>query len=289
MQVIIHNDSGFCHGVSVAVKMAEKELEIQGQLYCLGDIVHNEEELQRLKKKGLLVISKESFFELKNTSVLIRAHGEPPEVFEYARKNGIRLIDATCSIVSAIQKKIHRIHLSGKSQIVIFGKKDHPEIIGFNGYCDNSARVIDSKNDVFSIDFSKPVSLFSQTTQNPENFAVFQNVITEKLKEEGKDINEYLTVNQTVCHHVINRSKSLKKFAKAYDVILFVSGKNSSNGKFLFEQCKGQNSMSYFISSEEELQKEWFTNVSSVGICGATSTPFWLMVKIAELVRNLDL
>ena len=284
MIVEIDKRSGFCFGVINAIREAESELSNSESLYCLGDIVHNEKEVVRLEKLGLKSISKEEYFTLKDCKVLIRAHGEPPETYEFAKQNNIELIDATCPVVLTLQEKVKRSYeakIDQQGQVVIFGKKGHAEIEGLNGQTDRSAIIIESIADIDKIDTSRPVSLYSQTTKRIEDFNGIAGVIKSKMNPEVP-----IEIKDTICRQVSNRVPNLKNFAKNYGMILFVAGKKSSNGQYLFSICKEENPNSYIISSLEEIQKDWFAGVSSVGISGATSTPNWLMEEVASWVKE---
>lgn len=287
MQITIDDNSGFCFGVTNAIKAAEEELNRSGNLYCLGNIVHNRAEVARLKNMGMQIIDKEKFKSLKNVKVLIRAHGEPPETYEIARANNIKLIDATCKIVQKLQQRILKTYKEkGDVQIVIFGKPNHPEVIGLNGQINGQAIIINSADEINKIDFSKPVYLFSQTTMPLTEFNKLALIIRENLQKHFK--SENLFIHDTICRQVSHRETHLAEFAKKYDRIIFVSSPESSNGHLLFETVKKNNQNSYFISQSSEIQKEWFNDVQSVGICGATSTPQWLMQEIAETIRKYD-
>jgi 4-hydroxy-3-methylbut-2-enyl diphosphate reductase len=290
MKIDIDINSGFCFGVVNAICKAEEELEKHGQLFCLGDIVHNNAELERLKKKGLKIIDKEQFKGLENTKVLIRAHGEPPETYSIAKEKNIELIDASCSVVLKLQQRIRKkyIEYNGNGQIVIFGKKGHAEVNGLVGQTEGKAIVVNSNKDLNKIDFSKPISLFSQTTMSIEGFVALSNEIRRLMEEATGIVEVPLYVNDTICRQVSNRAPHLEKFSKNYDVILFVSGKDSSNGKVLYEICKNSNEHSYFITGIKDINSSWLTNASSVGICGATSTPRWLMEEVAGFLKNLS-
>jgi 4-hydroxy-3-methylbut-2-en-1-yl diphosphate reductase len=287
MIVEIDKKSGFCFGVIKAIKSAESELENSNLLYCLGDIVHNEKEVSRLGKMGLKSISKEEYFALKNCKVLIRAHGEPPETYNYADKNNIELIDATCPVVLTLQEKVkysYNSKIKEKGQIVIFGKKGHAEIEGLNGQTDHNAIIIESIADVNKIDMQRPVSLYSQTTKRIEDFHKIASLIKTKIQPDVP-----VEIKDTICRQVSNRVPNLKVFASKYDLILFVAGKKSSNGKYLFSVCKEENPNSYSISQLDEIENRWFSEIKSVGICGATSTPNWLMEEVAAWVKeNFD-
>jgi 4-hydroxy-3-methylbut-2-enyl diphosphate reductase len=282
MKVEIDRRSGFCFGVIKAIKSAESELQDAPQLYCLGDIVHNGEEVKRLETMGLKSISKEEYFKLKDCKVLIRAHGEPPETYEHAEKNNIELIDATCPVVITLQERVRGSYLTNQpqnGQIVIYGKNGHAEIVGLSGQTNYSAIVLENKDDIQKIDPARPVSLYSQTTKRIEDFYE----IAEAVKEH---VNPGLRVDikDTICRQVSNRVPHLKKFAQNYDMVLFVAGEKSSNGRYLFSICNEENPKSYLIAHVEDIQMEWFDNVESVGICGATSTPNWLMEKVQEWI-----
>ena len=290
MNIEIDSNSGFCFGVVKAIEIAEKELKKSNSLYCLGDIVHNDAEVKRLKEKGLKTISHNEFKTLKNTKVLLRAHGEPPETYEIAKQNNIELIDASCPIVLNLQKKIDKAYhdfSSTTGQIVIFGKEGHAEVIGLLGHTGNRGIVISEEKDLDKIDFSKPINIFSQTTKSRNSYHnIIEKIKERMLKEVGNDEINFI-INDSTCRAVSNRDVFLKDFAKIHDIIIFVSGRKSSNGKVLYEVCKNQNDRSYFVSETEELRKEWFKESNSVGICGATSTPTWLMKKVKNAIENL--
>lgn len=284
MKVEIDKRSGFCFGVINAIKSAEEELENSEKLYCLGDIVHNGMEVERLEKMGLISISNEEYFKLKDCKVLIRAHGEPPETYEHAAKNNIELIDATCPVVLTLQEKVKHSYnskITNNGQIVIYGKNGHAEIVGLNGQTKHNAIVIENLDDVNKIDMSRPVSLYSQTTKRIEDFYKLAEVVKSKI-----DPGVQLEIKDTICRQVSNRVPNLKKFAANYDLVLFVAGKKSSNGQYLFSICKEENPNSFIISQTEEINKEWFSGKESVGICGATSTPNWLMEDVAKWVES---
>lgn len=284
MIVEIDKKSGFCFGVINAIRAAENELSNSEHLYCLGDIVHNGMEVERLEKMGLKSISKEEYFTLKDCKVLIRAHGEPPETYDYAKQNNIELIDATCPVVLTLQEKVKKsydstVNLQG--QIVIYGKKGHAEIEGLNGQTNQSAIIIESLAEIDKIDTTKPVSLYSQTTKRIEDFYQVAGLLKSKM-QPGVQVE----IKDTICRQVSNRVPNLKVFSKNYDVILFVAGRKSSNGQYLFSICKEENPNSFIISRTSEIQHEWFSGVNSVGICGATSTPNWLMEEVADWVNT---
>ncbi|MEG1617742.1 MAG: 4-hydroxy-3-methylbut-2-enyl diphosphate reductase [Bacteroidales bacterium] len=277
--------SGFCFGVVNAINKAEEELEKGEVLYCLGDIVHNSNEVERLNAKGLVIIDHAQFAELKNAKVLLRAHGEPPETYEIAKRNNIQIIDATCPVVLQLQRKIKKMNAESapaKGQILIFGKNGHAEVNGLVGQTDGKALVIEKPEDLDRVDFSKDIRLFSQTTKSIDHF---QEVIAEieKRKTESADFKYF----DTICRQVSNRMPNIREFAKNHDVILFVSGKKSSNGRVLFEECLKINPKSYLVSDETEIDPTTLENAVSIGICGATSTPKWLMEKVAEYVKTI--
>jgi len=290
MKVDIDINSGYCFGVIRAIEIAERELQVNDILYCLGDIVHNEMEVKRLEEMGLKIISHFEFSKLKDVKVLIRAHGEPPETYETAKKNNIVLIDATCPIVLNLQKKIKKNYEEIKEnngQIVIFGKHGHAEVVGLLGQTDNKAFVVDKEEEVTKIDFSKPIRLFSQTTKSIDDFKKIVSIINEKTEANQKDKNNFFVSHDTICRQVSNRSKELIEFSKQYDVIIFVSGQKSSNGQYLFNLCKSVNNKTYRITNADELNINWIKDAKSVGVCGATSTPMWLMENIVNYIKSL--
>lgn len=267
-----------------AIKSAESELKDSPELYCLGDIVHNGEEVKRLEKMGLKSISTEEYFKLKDCKVLIRAHGEPPETYEHAKKNNIELIDATCPVVITLQERVKGSYDANKAQngqIVIYGKNGHAEIVGLNGQTDYSAIVLENKDDIIKIDPKRPVSLYSQTTKRIEDFYEIAEAVKNHV-DPGLRVN----IKDTICRQVSNRVPHLKKFSQNYDMIILVAGEKSSNGRYLFSVCKEENPNSHLIARIEDIQPEWFENVESVGICGATSTPNWLMENVKEWITT---
>jgi 4-hydroxy-3-methylbut-2-enyl diphosphate reductase len=283
MKVEIDKNSGFCFGVTRAIKTVEETLKKGGHLYCLGDIVHNSEEVNRLEGIGLETIDYEKYFTLKNCKVLLRAHGEPPSTYEYARENQIELIDATCPIVLTLQKRIRQAWMKMQEkhgQVVIYGKKGHAEVTGLSGQIHDHAIIVENEEDLDRIDMKKPSVLFSQTTKAPDDF----KQVADMLKSRSKGKTE---VNDTICRQVSNRGPLLKSFAARYDVIIFVGGKKSSNARYLFEVCRQVNPDSYFIAAPEELDKIWFSGQNSVGVCGATSTPQWLLEKVAACILQI--
>lgn len=292
MQVTIDKNSGYCFGVEFAIKMAEDEMEQSDQLYCLGDIVHNDMEVSRLSAKGLVVIDREQLSELHDCKVLIRAHGEPPETYRTAIENNIELIDASCPVVLKLQ---HRVKSAfdkmerEEGQIVIYGKKGHAEVIGLTGQTLEKAIVVMEDSDLEKIDFTRPVTLFSQTTKSTKGFYEISQKIEERIQAAKQELNrETFNANDSICRQVSNREPQLHRFSQENDVILFVSGKKSSNGKALHQVCLAQNERSYFIENETEIDPAWFQKDAKVGICGATSTPMWLMEQVKSYVEGLE-
>lgn len=289
MKVTIDQYSGFCFGVVYAIEMAEEILKTQDTLYCLGDIVHNNREIDRLKKLGLQIITHKELEHIFNSTVLIRAHGEPPETYALALKNNIKLLDASCPVVLKLQRQIkegyEKLEEVG-GQIVIFGKEGHAEVQGLLGQTKGNAIIIASMQDLHKIDFSKPLSVYSQTTKNPNAYKEIVKEIEKRLKLNNNDRLGYV-VHDTLCRQVSGREPQLTDFSNDNDVIVFVSGKKSSNGKMLFQSCKKQNKNSYFISNEEDIKREWFVNAKSVGVCGATSTPRWLMESVKDTIEQI--
>jgi 4-hydroxy-3-methylbut-2-enyl diphosphate reductase len=290
MLVDVDERSGFCFGVKNAVEIAEEALSKGEKVFSLGPIVHNDIEVERLSALGLVSINHEDFKKLKNCKVLIRAHGEPPETYEIAKINNITIIEATCPIVKRLQSKIKEIWIDsqGKNvQVIIFGKAGHAEVVGLMGQTDNEAILINGKEDLDKVRFSGDVHLFSQTTMSVKEYGELAEAITLKMSSQGiKDPEVHLHKNNTICGQVSNRQPRLKAFAKKHDVIIFVSGRESSNGKILFNVCKNENENTWFVSSPEEIKKEWFINKNSTGICGATSTPKWLIDKIKDTIQS---
>jgi len=288
MIIEIDKNSGFCFGVVYAITVAEEVLKAENKLYCLGDIVHNNVEVARLKKKGLITINHEQFKKIHNCKVLIRAHGEPPETYRIALNNNIELIDASCPVVLKLQNKIKNGYdeiIKKNGQVVIYGKKGHAEVNGLVGQTKGKAIVVNEISDLDKIDFTKTINIFSQTTQSPEEYKIIINEIKKRLNKVSNQ--KLLITNQTICKQVSSRSKELSNFAKKHDIIIFVSGKKSSNGKILYNICKEINPNTYFISDTKDLNNVQFENVNSIGICGATSTPRWLMEKIANKIKKI--
>jgi 4-hydroxy-3-methylbut-2-enyl diphosphate reductase len=288
MEIDIDTGSGFCFGVQNAVGIAEEALKKGEKVFCLGQIVHNELEIERLSALGLVSISYEEFEKMRDCKVLIRAHGEPPSTYRTAEKNNITVLEATCPIVKRLQSKIKDTWIKAKDengQIVIFGKRGHPEVAGLLGQTRNEAILVTSTEDIRKIDYTRPVHLFSQTTMSAEDFYSIAENIRSQIAYKGlADPDELLSVNKTSCRQVANRQPRLKTFAKKHDVVIFVSGKESSNGKMLYSVCKSVNPETYFVSSPDEIDSNIFTGKKSVGICGATSTPKWLIDKIYQAV-----
>lgn len=286
MEVQIDEQSGFCFGVVYAIEVAEDELQDGETLYCLGDIVHNDMEVERLEAKGLKIIHHQDLKQLKDCKVLIRAHGEPPSTYQTAIENNIRLIDASCPVVLKLQNRIKSTYdkLNGNGQIVIYGKPGHAEVNGLKGQTDENAIIIYKEEDLQKIDFSKPIYFFSQTTKSTEDFYRLKGIIEERAAAHN---NEVVEANDTICRQVSNREPRLIEFAREFDAIVFVAGKKSSNGKVLFEVCKKVNPRSFFVSNVEEVEPGWFDPADRVGICGATSTPRWLMEDVANSIQQL--
>jgi 4-hydroxy-3-methylbut-2-en-1-yl diphosphate reductase len=287
MKVTVDPDAGFCFGVENAIAVAESELATGRKLYCLEDIVHNSTELHRLMELGLQMISHADIPGYAGERVLVRAHGEPPETFRIAEENKIIVIDATCPIVTKLQERIGKCYAeeSGKNiQIVLFGKKGHAEITGLMGHAGNKAIVVSGDEDLGSLDFSRPVRLYSQTTMDIDAY----EEIAEKIKDRMQELlNDDLVVNNSYCRQVSRRSHTLREFAASHDVVIFVSDKKSSNGTFLFNVCKAVNEKCYFINDPTDIEPAWFAGTSFVGITGATSTPSWLMQRVADAIDGL--
>ena len=285
IKVEIDEGSGFCFGVVTAINKAEEELAKGATLYCLGDIVHNSREVERLKAMGLITINHEEFKQLRNAKVLLRAHGEPPETYITAQENNIEIIDATCPVVLRLQKRVKQEYLTAESgegrQIVIYGQNGHAEVLGLVGQANGKAIIIEKLEEAKLLDFTKDIRLYSQTTKSLDEFWEIVEYIKEHISSDASF--EYY---DTICRQVANRMPNLRTFATSHDLIFFVSGKKSSNGKILFEECKKVNPNSHLIDNEAEIDKSLLQGVRSIGICGATSTPKWLMEKISSYIRS---
>lgn len=277
LQVSIDKASGFCFGVVYAIEMAEDILDHEGSLYCLGDIVHNDEEVDRLTKKGLKIIDHEALKQLRNEKVLIRAHGEAPSTYQLALENNLMLIDASCPVVLKLQNRIKSSH-DDEEQVLIFGKHGHAEVIGLQGQTDGKAIVFQDLAELDEVKLPKKFTLYSQTTKSTDKF--YQ--IKDELIKRGYDVD----ANDTICRQVSNRYQELEEFVSHYDKVVFVAGKKSSNGKVLYEVCKKHNPNTFFVSSVDELDKAWFSPNDQVGICGATSTPMWLMENVKTALQQ---
>ncbi len=289
MKITIDTYSGFCFGVVYAIEMAESILKNEGSLYCLGDIVHNNKEVERLNALGLKIIDHNDLHDLKDCKVLIRAHGEPPSTYEFALKNNIQLLDASCPVVLKLQHQIKGGYEEIKQidgQVIIFGKQGHAEVVGLLGQTNNSAIVVASFEDLEKIDFNKSIYIYSQTTKSPKAYQDITLEIEKRIKMSTNTNIKYI-VNDTLCRQVSGREPQLKQFSTLNDVVIFVSGKKSSNGKMLYQSCKNENQNSYFISDIDELKADWFLGVNSVGICGATSTPRWLMESVQKAIEKI--
>lgn len=282
LTIEIDNGSGFCFGVTTAISKAEEELAKGSTLYCLGDIVHNGMEVERLTEKGLVTINHDDLRSLHNAKVLLRAHGEPPETYEIARRNNIEIIDATCPVVLQLQRRIKKQYdANPDAQIVIFGKKGHAEVLGLVGQTNNSAIVIEHFNGVEKLDFSRDIYLYSQTTKSLDEFHRIIDYIQEHISPQAT-----FKSFDTICRQVANRMPNISSFASRHDLILFVSGRKSSNGKVLFNECKRVNPNSYQIERAEEIDLDWLKDINTIGICGATSTPKWLMEECRDFILS---
>lgn len=278
LKVDIDSNSGFCFGVVYAIEMAEDILENGEQLYCLGDIVHNDEEVKRLEAKGLQIINHQELAGIRESKVLIRAHGEPASTYELALKNDIELIDASCPVVLKLQNRIKNSY-DKDEKIFIYGKHGHAEVIGLLGQTSNNATVFQDLEELDIPSLPKEITLYSQTTKSTDKFSEINQV----LRENGITVKTH----DTICRQVSNRDKQLRYFAQIFDVVVFVSGTKSSNGKVLYQVCKSQNERTYFVSSIADVKSEWFGMNESIGICGATSTPLWLMEDVKSHLEKL--
>lgn len=283
LQVEIDEGSGFCFGVTTAIQKAEEELSVGQKLYCLGDIVHNGMECERLKNMGLITINHEEMRKLHDVKVLLRAHGEPPETYEVACHNNIEIIDATCPVVLQLQQRIKRQYNDdSEKQIMIFGKNGHAEVLGLVGQTSSHAIVVESLDDVKSLDFSRDICLYSQTTKSLDEFHHIISYIQSHISPTAK-FKSY----DTICRQVANRMPNISSFASKHDLILFVCGRKSSNGKVLYKECRSVNSNTHLIEGPDEIDKFWLKDIETVGICGATSTPKWLMEQCRDKIMKL--
>ena len=295
LKIEIDNGSGFCFGVTTAIQKAEEELARGNKLYCLGDIVHNGMECERLREMGLITINHDEMAQLHDAKVLLRAHGEPPETYELARQNNIEIIDATCPVVLQLQKRIKRQYDSNNqpespsqsvkpaAQIVIFGKKGHAEVLGLVGQTHSNAIVIEHFDEVSQLDFSRDIYLYSQTTKSLDEFHRIIEYIQEHISP-----NATFKSFDTICRSVANRMPNISQFASRHDLILFVCGRKSSNGKVLFEECRRINPNTHLIEGPAEINPQWLENIKTVGICGATSTPKWLMEQCRDAISGTE-
>ena len=282
VNIEIDNGSGFSFGVTTAIQKAEEELAKGNTLYCLGDIVHNGQECERLKKLGLITINHEEFAQLHDVKVLLRAHGEPPATYELAQKNRIEIIDATCPVVLRLQKRIKQEYdKSSDAQIVIYGKNGHAEVLGLVGQTNGQAIVIEGMKEIDRLDFNKDIRLYSQTTKSLDEFRQIVEYIQEHISPDATF--EY---HDTICRQVANRMPNIRKFASAHDLVFFVCGRKSSNGKILYHECKKVNENTHLIDQPEEIDQNLLEGVKSIGICGATSTPKWLMEECKNKILN---
>ncbi len=290
MNVEIDPNSGFCYGVVRAIRMAEGELQNGHTLFSLGDIVHNEPEVARLNKCGMCTINHNDLQKLHHVKVLIRAHGEPPDTYHQAAENNISIADATCPVVLNLQKKVHQAYLESQTnngQVVIYGKPGHAEVNGLVGQTLDMAIVINSETEADNIDVNRPVYLFAQTTMTIEGLERIRAAIERKRQEQHIDNEIPFKVNDTICRQVSNRGPQLVDFAQHHDVVIFVSGSKSSNGKALYEVCKNANSRTHMVATPSDIIKEWFTGAGNAGVCGATSTPRWLMEEVAAVITKI--
>lgn len=293
MIVEIDTNSGFCFGVQNAVKIAETALSKGEKVFSLGAIVHNDKEVERLKAMGLITIEKDELDELHDCNLLIRAHGEPPEIYRKAEEKNIKIIEATCPIVKKLQSRIRAIWEKARTnngQIVIFGKTGHAEVIGLIGQTDNKGILVTGVEDIDKIDFKMPIYLFSQTTMSINRYKEVTQAIEAKIKADNPNFNkEQFRVFSTICGQVSSREPLLREFAAKHNIIIFVSGKDSSNGRILYSICSGINPLTYFISSVDEIDKNWFIGKNSTGICGATSTPKWLIEETKKKIESFNI
>ncbi len=282
MRIAIDEQSGFCFGVVGAIARAEESLTGGGEVFCLGDIVHNRLEVTRLESMGLRCIRHDALGDLRQATLLIRAHGEPPATYALARRNGLRIIDATCPVVARLQKIVVQARQAMKpldGQVVILGKRGHAEVVGLTGQVDEQAIVIEGIDDLDIIDFTRPIYLLSQTTQSLRLFGQVSDAILARAADPAQ-----VTLHDTICRQVSNREAHIADFARQFDLILFVAGRKSSNGRVLFDVCRSANPTSHWVESPADIQREWLQGIGSVGICGATSTPKWLMEQVAAAI-----
>jgi 4-hydroxy-3-methylbut-2-enyl diphosphate reductase len=291
MKITIDKSSGFCWGVVRAINFAENELQESQKLYSLGDIIHNPMEIQRLEEKGLRTIKREDLGVAKGAKVLIRAHGEPPETYRAARDLGIELVDATCPVVTRVQERIRRYYNDGY-QVVVYGKKEHAEVVGLVGQTNGEAVVIKSLEEIEKVDLTRKTVLFSQTTMDKATFHKIKNELEQRIKELVVESFEENAIDfhakDTICGQVSGRDRKLRAFAEENEIVIFIAGRNSSNGKVLFQICKETNPRTYFIETEAELDTKWFAEVERVGITGATSTPQWLMERVKDVLEGMN-
>lgn len=286
MRVTIDDNSGFCFGVVRAIGEAEAALERMGDVCSLGDIVHNRVEVQRLEKLGLRTVTHEDIASLGGATLLIRAHGEPPRTYQRAKELGVEIIDATCPVVARLQRRVREAYermtaIGGR--VVLLGKRGHAEVVGLTGQVDDDVTVVESAADLEAIDFSRPIYFLSQTTQSIELF----NALGEEIMRRATN-PESVTLDDTICRRVAGREQSLVEFSRSVDVVIFVSGRKSSNGRVLCDVCRRANERCYMVEEASELEQQWFEGVESVGICGATSTPRWLMEQVAQAVQTIN-
>lgn len=299
MLVEIDEGSGFCFGVTTAIRKAEEELAKEETLYCLGDIVHNERECKRIGLLGLISVEHDKLDTISNAKILFRAHGEPPSTYDMATKNNLQIIDATCPVVLNLQRRIKREYDEQKdnnTQIVIYGKNGHAEVIGLVGQTDGNAIVIENSNDLDKINYNKNISLYSQTTKSLDGFRDIVKRIAIRMNATEHVGNNVMFNDKglcfkfydTICRQVANRIEDIRRFSQNHDVVVFVAGKKSSNGKVLFDECKSVNNNVFFVGQPQEIKKDWFEKAGSVGICGATSTPKWLMEQCKNFILNFQ-
>jgi 4-hydroxy-3-methylbut-2-enyl diphosphate reductase len=286
MEVIIDDNSGFCFGVVRAIGEAESALERVGDVYSLGDIVHNRVEVQRLEQRGLHTVSHEDMSQLVGRTLLIRAHGEPPRTYRMAEELGITIIDATCPVVARLQRRLREAYDKMQEvggSVVLLGKRGHAEVIGLTGQADDDVVVIEGEKDLENVDFTRPIYFLSQTTQS---IALFNHLADIIKMRAGEAI---VTIDDTICRRVAGREALLSDFSRSVDVVIFVSGRKSSNGRVLYEVCRSANPRSYNVEESAEIELSWFEGAERVGICGATSTPRWLMEDVAEWIKSANL